>query len=283
MVSSHVPGHPVALARTEDHPKDQLYRLVYDPITLAWFDAFARSKAVPEVIASARPGELLSSLEQLNTVCHDLVDEAMRDLGDAVAPMARLIGQHRAWVHWVGYMVPANDATVADLVDSLSHKIKRNISLGIVEFLICLESAYVFARDDLRLDEPTILRTLSRSRRLYSVLAAAHDEQERTRFEFLAGIDGYLTYPQVDFPDVLGGKIRIPADRFVASRQGERWSLHYVDIPEPTEPLNGPVKMCPAQRFRNPVQNSRTLNDMIWGVLLDLYEACGRFTPAAGR
>jgi hypothetical protein len=154
---------------------------------------------------------------------------------------------------------------------------KRNISLGVIEALICLESAYHFGRDKLGLTGDALAETLRRSRQLYGSLALLHDEQEMARLTFLTGRAGYLMYPEVDFPDVIGGDIRIPFDKFAETGPVEARRLRFVTPPVHDAVLDSPTKRCPAHRFRSDRQPELTLNDVLWDLLIDIYRRSGRF------
>jgi hypothetical protein len=262
-----------------EHPKDALYDLVYDPLTVAWFAALRQSPDRRTLLESAAGRDLLDNLHRFNSLFHHLVDVSISVRHGDLPIMVATLRQHRETVHWGGYLAGAPDADVddAEIVEFLARKMKRNVSMGAIEALICLESAYAYCVDQLRLPGRAILATLRDSRRLYSSLASLHDEQEMVRLTFLTGIEGYLAYPEHDYSDVLEGRLAIPAHRFVSSRHRGAWRLRFVATSVSEIELTSPKKMCPAHRHTVPENDGRTLNDVLWDLLLEIYLASGRF------
>ncbi len=266
-----------------DHPKHRLYDGVYDPLTEAWFAALAVSPDVPRLLREATEHPLLVNLRRLDDLFRRLVDECIgqqheKVLHDTLTTVAR----HRDAVTWMGYMVPAPDATLAEIKSSLSHKLKRNISLGAVEALICLESAYAYGRDELHLGGAALADTLRRSSQLYASLAVLHDEQERERLTELTGVEGFLEYPEVDYHDVVPDeagerRVRIAPDKFTTTGSGDELRIKLVITPVRRDTLSSPVKRCPAHRLPSPKTPGHNLNDDLWDLLIRIYERSGRF------
>jgi hypothetical protein len=181
-------------------------------------------------------------------------------------------------VWWMGYMTPGPEAGPEELRASLGGKLKRNISLGVVEALICLESAYHYCRQaPLHLTGEALAATLRRSRQLYASLALLHDEQERERLTFLTGIEGYLTYPTVDYHHVIGGQVRVPPDKFLVAGTAEEPRVRFVIPPLHSAVLDSPTKRCPAHRLRSAQHPEMALNDVLWDLLIEIYRQSGRF------
>ncbi len=258
------------------HPKDVLYDGAYDPLTRAWFDALAISPERGQLLAEASAYGLLDTLIRFNELCYELVDVSLAGLYEQRDEIVAIVSRHRAHVMWQGHMAPGLDAGADEISVSLSEKMKRNISLGVIEALICLESAYHFCRDTLKLHGDSLSGALMRSRQLYASLAVLHDEQERVRLLALTGIDS-LVYPAVDYQDVIDGTVRIPADKFVVAGTADAPRVKFVTTPVHDVALDSPVRRCPAHRFRSSENADLTLNDVLWNLLIDIYQRAGRF------
>ena len=260
------------------HPKHILYDEAYDPVTIAWFEALAASPEVDRLLDAAPHQDLVVTLQAFNALFHRLVDTAFVSLRERAEDVVAIADKHRADVLWAGHMTPLPDDGPAAIRTAFGHKLKRNVSLGVIEALICLESAYTYARFDLGLTGETLAATLQRSRQLYASLALLHDEQEKVRLNFLTGTTGHLTYPQVDYPDVIGHAIHIPADKFVVSGPPEARRIKFVSAPVQHITLDSPIKRCPAHRIRGEYNDEMTpLNDILWNLLLTIYRRAGRF------
>jgi hypothetical protein len=253
------------------HAKRAIYSTIYHPVTDRLFEQL-RSPSMRGPVLAAAAGGVLPALDELNGRCHrqvgELVDDAM------VTAAMRL----RRDVLWVGAEAPAVSASRDDIRASLVAKLRRNASLGFVEATLCLDSAYHAARDRLRLRGPALRETLRRSRTLCRSLAALHDVQERQRLSYLTGREGYLEYPAVDYADVVEGRFRIPADRFVATN-GEQPRLRFVSRsagPVDTR-RHGPTMRCPALRMSVP-DAAAPHTDALWDLLIDIYQHAGRFS-----
>ncbi|GHJ45944.1 hypothetical protein Cs7R123_32860 [Catellatospora sp. TT07R-123] len=274
-------GVAPANAVSDEHSKDILYREVYDPFTATWFRELAASPERKDLLGRVGPGDALTGLNRMNEMFRDLVDASLRELGPRLDGMLGLVATHCDEVTWAGQRVPPPGASPEQLLASLTHKLKRNISLGAVEAVICLESALRYGRDVVGLSGDPLRELLRGSRQLYKALAYVHDDQEKTRFEFLTGTTGFLAYPDATFEHVLlHGRYRIPADKFVLIGAGGERRLRFVPLPPHTEPLATPVKRCPAERLRGIVDEHPTLNAALWDLVIDIYDRSGRFAPA---
>jgi hypothetical protein len=265
-----------ASERLGDHPKDLLYERAYDPLTRIWFECLASSEARIALLAEIPDHDLVTNLLRFNSLFHDLVDESMNVVHDR-QDILSVVSRYRDHVLWEGHMAPGAAADLAGIKVSLSEKMKRNVSLGVIEALICLESALVFARDELGLCGDELVDTLRRSRQLYGSLAVLHDEQEMVRLNFLAGIDGYLTYPGVDYQHILDGTIRISADKFIVADPDHEPRLRFVATTVQQVTLSSPTRRCPAHRLRSSQNPDMTLNDVLWDLLIDIYRQAGCF------
>lgn len=265
----------VALAA---HPKSLLYEKVYVPVTVGWFAALKSSPVKDDLLANAGEYGLRQTLEAFNELCRSLVDELVTDemVRSAHGWREAILWMDGDWRH--SDEAPGPDPTLAQLRMSLEAKLRRNISLGVLEAVLCLESACEFARRDLGLRGDTLRDTLQGSRQLYASLAVLHDKQERERLSFLTGISGYLEYPAYNYSHVIGGELRIPAEKFVAARTADGWRIRFVrhQVGRIDEAADGPAMRCPAHRPSADRAGS-TYNDVLWDLLIGIYQRSGRF------
>jgi hypothetical protein len=265
------------VALVDDHPKSVLYNHAYDPLTEAWFNALNESPQVKALLDEAPRRDLVTTLQLFNGLFHALVNVSLESLYAKADDIVTIVSKRRNEVLWAGHMAPGADADNEQIRDSLRHKMMRNISLGVIEALICLESAYAFGRDELGLGGTALADVLQRSRQLYASLAVLHDEQERVRLTFLTGIDSHLMYPKVDYHDVIGGSVRIASDKFIVAGPPEARRLRFISPPAHSVQVDSPVKRCPAQRLRSAHHDGLTLNDVLWDLLIAIYRQSGRF------
>lgn len=258
------------------HPKDALYDEVYEPLTVAWFDEFEHSKRRAEILAEAPRHHLLHNLDELNSLLHELVDACFDALGTKLHYMLAVVRRHREHVLWEEQMIPTVSAMDEQVKAALSHKVKRNISMGAVEIVICLEAAVAFGKQQLGLCGRPLAGMLKRSGQLGSSLALLHDEQEQHRLRALTGEEGYLKYPEVSFADVIeGGRYRIPPQMFVAVGSGDGVRLRFVSLRVQPGPFDTPIRRCPAYSFPDPEDSSLPLNEDLWRLIVDIYQASG--------
>jgi hypothetical protein len=188
--------------------------------------------------------------------------------------MLAVVRRYRDNVLWEDQMIPAFDAKDEEVREALSHKIKRNISMGAVEVVICLEAATAFCKDRLGLKGEPLANALKLSGQLAASLALIHDEQEQHRLQALTGEDGYLKYPEVTFADVIeGGRYRIPPEMFVAVDSDAGPRLRFVTLRLKPGPFETPVRRCPAYTRAN--RDRLPLNDDLWRVIVDIYHLSG--------
>jgi hypothetical protein len=114
---------------------------------------------------------------------------------------------------------------------------------------------------------------LLRSRHLYASLAVLHDEQEIAWLHFLAGVQGFLRYPETDFTDVLEGRLTIRADRFVVAGTPTEPKLRFHRTVDPLPTPDTLVRQCPAQRLRTAA--GQPYNDVLWDLLVAIYRETG--------
>jgi hypothetical protein len=258
-------------------PKAALYAHVYDPVTRAWSDALGRSPEVARLLDGVTADNLLDSLDAFNDLFRRLVDDSLAGL-PARAALIDSVGTYREHVLWADHLAPAADAGAEALGASIAGKLRRNVSLAVVEALICLESAYQFCRDKLGLTGEPIADTLRRSRQLYRSLAVLHDEQEKVRLMFLTEIDGHLRYPDHDYADVLSGRLRIGADKFVVAGPRDEPRLRFLASRVSDVALDSPVYRCPAHRLpAGGATEAASVNDALWDLLIEVYRRAGRF------
>jgi hypothetical protein len=266
---------PPAAGSPSGHPKDVLYERVYDPLTREWFAALESSKEVNDLVQAAPVRGLLATMLDLNALFHHLVDDVLAQPMVDAKEMIATTKEHQAHVLWVGHAAPTPGANDDLVLDSLSKKMKRNISLGVVEALICLQSAYEYGRQELGLSGQRLEDMLRRSRQLYASLAILHDDQEQVRLRQLAGITGFLKYPDTDYADALDGTVAIGPEHFHRAGTRDQPRLRFKSSPVPTPADDSPIKRCPAQRLRG--TDGQPLNDGLWDLLLDVYRSAGQF------
>lgn len=263
-----------ALAARAAHPKALLYAHLYRPLTGRWFAALRDSPVTADLLRRARQRPLVDTLRDFNALFQSLVDECMAQAW-ADDAMDEVYAVHDGVV-WMGDESPGADPTADAVRASLVTKLRRNVSLGVVEALLCLESGYRFAREVHGMTGEELAGTLLRSTPLYASLAVLHDEQERERISFLTGRLGYLQYPDVDYPHVLNGDIRIGPDKFVLTGPAGARRLRFVTPPVNRVVLNSPTMRCPAHQ-PDPGSAGSTYNDALWALLIEIYRSAGRF------
>lgn len=259
------------------HPKHILYDRAYDPLSQAWFAALADAPEAAALLRDAPAHDLVTNLLRFNALFHALVDAAFDRMPDGGSDVVATASRYRDHILWVNHMAPPDGADATGIRIALGHKLKRNVSLGVIEALICLESAYTFGSAVLGLHGEELARVLQRSRQLYGSLALLHDDQEKVRLTHLTGISGYLMYPDVDFPDVIGRRVTIAADKFVVAGSADQLKIKFVSVPVRAVVLDSPIKRCPAHRFASPDHDGLTLNDVLWDLLIEIYRRSGRF------
>jgi len=252
-----------------------LYDEVYDPFTAAWIVELDGCERLTELLAEAGRFDVLRNLNELNAMFHVLVDRCLDGLGDRTTDMMAVVRKHRKHVLWEGQFTPRVFATDQEIRAAISNKIKRNISMGAVEAVICLEGAVAFGTDKLGLSGQALMQVMKRSLQLCASLAFLHDEQERHRLRFLTGEHGYLKYPDVTFVDVIsGGRYHISAEKYEAVGADDALQLRFVGNRPHPGPFDSPTRRCPAQRLRG---RDGVLNETLWRVLVDIYHLSGRF------
>lgn len=247
--------------------KQDLYQGVYRPFTIGWFAALHASPKKAQLLAEAGPGGLAATLSAFNELFHALVEDCITS--DMVIETQRLHDH----VLWVGDDKRAAADGSVEL--SLVAKLQRNVSLGVLEALLCLESARVFAAGTLGLHGRELAETLRRSKQLYTSLAVLHDDQERDRIMQLTGRTSPIEYPVLTFDDIIAGRVRIPADRFVVSETSEKPRLRFVNPPVSPVPVSTPTMRCPAHR--DSPHGAGTFNDSLWDLLIEIYSRAGKF------
>jgi hypothetical protein len=258
------------------HPKDALYDEVYVPLTIAWSLEFDQCQQRHDLIAQAPRHALLSTLHDLNLLFHELVDACLDRLRGHEHMLA-VVREHRQHVLWEGQMIPSPDADAEEIRAALAYKLKRNISMGAVEIVICLEAATAYCTESLRLSGGEVARVVLRSSQLPGSLALLHDAQEQHRLQVLTGEDGYLKYPDITFADVIiGGRYRIPASMIVASGSGDDLRLRFANNRALPGPFDSPTRRCPAHLVSF-VRNGPVLNETLWRLLVEIYRLSGRF------
>lgn len=257
------------------HPKVTLYVEAYTPLVAEWFGLLQTSLALQKLRESAPDHELIDNLHRLDSVFRDLVDELLDRPSEVRDHAIAVVSRHRDAVVWEDQMVPAPDAGVAELTASLRHKFKRNISLAMLEALICLESALAYGRDVLGLRGDELADTLRRSTAMLASLSVLHDEQEVVRMRYLTGNPKEIQHPSVRITDVIDGTFRIGPDKFRVVGPPDQQRIRFGSVPPGGPVPDSPTMKCPAHRLTN--EAGRPRNDDFWNVLVDIYQLSGRF------
>lgn len=160
----------------------------------------------------------------------------------------------------------------------LLDKFKRNISLGMLVAVICLESATRFGKNELHLEGAELEHMLRSSNRLLGTLALLHDDQEHERTRRLTNSDSYPSFENTSYEGVLGGAFVIGKEMFSVVESPEGPRLRFVSMPAYIGPLDGPTKRCPAHRIKDPHDAQAVLNDFVWNLLIDAYKVSGRLS-----
>lgn len=244
------------------------------PLVEDWFQALRDSLALTELQDAAPGRDLVDNLQRLDLFFRDLVDGLFDRPGGLLERAITVVAEHRDAIVWEDQMVPGPDADATELTVSLRHKFKRNISLAMLEALICLESALTYGRDIVGLSGPTLETTLRHSTALLASLSVLHDEQEMVRMRHLTGDPTEIQHPRFTVADIVGGAFRIAPDRFrIVDSAGQR-KIRFASVPPSGLVPSTPTMKCPAHRLTN--ESGQPLNDEFWDLLVDIYRLSGR-------
>ncbi|MFC6021831.1 hypothetical protein ACFP2T_37415 [Plantactinospora solaniradicis] len=258
------------------HPKAALYLEVYTPLVEVWFETLRDSFALTELRRAAPGRDLVDNLQRLDLLFRDLVDGLFARPGTILDHAIAVVAEHRDAVVWEDQMVPAPGADATELAASLRHKFKRNISLAMLEALICLESALAYGRDTVGLSGQALETTLRASTPLLASLSVLHDEQEMVRMRHLTGDPREIQHPRFTVADIAGGAFRIAPDKFrIVGPEGQR-KIRFASVPPSGLVPSTPTMKCPAHQLTN--DNGQRLNDELWDLLVDIYRLSGRLT-----
>lgn len=256
------------------HPKVALYLEVYTPLVEKWFQALRDSSALTELLIAAPKRDLVDNLERLDLFFRDLVDGLFDQPGTIMDQALTVVAEHRDAVVWEDQMVPRAGAGAAELATSLRHKFKRNISLAMLEALICLEGALAYGRTVAGLSGAELESTLRASNALLASLSVLHDEQEMVRMRHLTGDPTEIQHPRFTVADIVGGAFRIDSDKFrIVGPEGQR-KIRFGSVPPSGLVPSSPTMKCPAHRLTN--ANGQPLNDDFWDLLVKIYRLSGR-------
>jgi hypothetical protein len=256
------------------HPKVALYLEAYMPLVEKWFQALRDSFALTELRLAAPERDLVDNLERLDLLFRDLVDDLFDQPGTIMDQALTVVAEHRDAVVWEGQLVPPVGADTAELAASLRHKFKRNISLAMLEALICLEGALAYGRDVAGLSGAELESTLRGSKALLASLSVLHDEQEMVRMRHLTGDPTEIQHPTFTVTDIVGGAFRIAPDKFrLVGPEGQR-KIRFASVPPSGLVPSSPTMKCPAHRLTN--ANGQPLNDEFWDLLVEIYGCSGR-------
>lgn len=256
------------------HPKAALYLEAYAPLVAEWFDMLRDSFALAELRRTAPSRDLVENLQRLDLVFREVVD-GMFDRPTAVLERAiKVVIEHRDEVVWEGQLVPRPGADATEMATSMRHKFKRNISLALLEALICLESALAYGRDAMGLSGEALERTLLVSTALLASLSVLHDEQETVRMRQLTGDPREIKHPRFTVDDIVAGAFRIGSEKFRAVGAEGQQRIRFGSVPPESVALSSPTMKCPAHRLTN--VGGEPLNNEFWALLLEIYRLSGR-------
>ncbi|MBE1492862.1 hypothetical protein [Plantactinospora soyae] len=258
------------------HPKAALYLEVYTPLVEEWFQALRDSFALTELRSTAPERDLVDNLQRLDLLFRDLVDGLFARPSAILDHAIAVVAEHRDAVVWEDQVVPVPGADATELATSLRHKFKRNISLAMLEALVCLESALAYGRDTVGLSGQALEATLRGSTPLLASLSVLHDEQEMVRMRHLTGDPREIQHPRFTVTDIVGGAFRIAPDRFrTIGPEGQR-KIRFASVPPSRLVPSTPTMKCPAHQLTD--EKGRPLNDEFWDLLVDIYRLSGRLT-----
>ncbi|MFY1687269.1 hypothetical protein [Plantactinospora sp. WMMB782] len=256
------------------HPKVALYLEAYTPLVEEWFSALRVSGALTELRRAAPGRDLVDNLQSLDQLFRDLVDAMFAHPTPVLEHALAVVAAHRGAVVWEDQMVPRADAGTAELAASLRHKFKRNISLALLEALICLESALAYGREGLGLTGAALEQTLRGSTSMLASLSVLHDQHEVARMRQLTGDPTEIQHPRFTVADIVRGAFRIGPEKFRAvGPEGQR-KIRFGSVAPQDIELSSPTMKCPAHRLTN--DEGQPLNNELWALLVDVYRLSGR-------
>ncbi|WP_203862575.1 hypothetical protein [Plantactinospora mayteni] len=251
-----------------------MYLEAYTPLVEEWFSALRDSDALTELRRTAPGRDLVDNLQSLDQLFRDLVDDMFADPTPVLERAVTVVGAHQDAVVWEDQLVPRPGAGAEELAASLRHKFKRNISLAMLEALICLESALTYGRETLGLAGAELERTLRASTSMLASLSVLHDQQETARMRQLTGDPTEIQHPRFTVADIVRGAFRIGPDKFRAvGPEGQR-KIRFGSVPPHGVEVPSPTMKCPAHRLTN--DDGQPLNNEFWALLLDVYQMSGR-------
>ncbi len=256
------------------HPKVALYLEAYTPLVEQWFHALRACPALTELRATAQTRDVLGNVERLESLFRSIVDDLFDQGGAVLEHALAVVSEHRDAVVWTNQMVPRPGADLVELAASLRHKFKRNISLALMEALICLQSAIAYGRDTLGLAGAALEATLRRSTVLLASLSVLHDEQEVARMRYLTGDPREIQHPTFTVSDIVGGAFHIPADKFRVVGADGHQRIRFASVPPSGLVPTSPTMKCPAHRLTN--EDGEPLNNELWDLLVDIYRDSGQ-------
>ncbi|MDW5327367.1 hypothetical protein [Plantactinospora sp. KLBMP9567] len=262
------------LQLSDRHPKVALYLEAYTPLVEEWFQALRDSDALTELRHTAPGRDLVDNLQRLDQLFRDLVDGMFAHPTPVLERAVAVVAVHREAVVWEDQLVPRPGAGAEELAASLRHKFKRNISLALLEALICLESALTYAREAQGLSGAELADTLRGSTSMLASLSVLHDQQEMARMRQLTGDPTEIQHPKFTVADIVRGAFRIGLDKFRAvGPEGQR-RIRFGSVPPHGVELASPTMKCPAHRLTN--DEGQPLNNEFWALLVDIYRMSGR-------
>ncbi|AVT33252.1 hypothetical protein C6361_31680 [Plantactinospora sp. BC1] len=251
-----------------------MYLEAYTPLVEEWFSALRVSSGLRELRQDGPGRDLVENLQRLDQLFRDLVDGMFAHPTPVLERAVAVVAAHREAVVWEDQLVPSPGAGAEELAASLRHKFKRNISLALLEALICLESALSYGRDTLGLSGETLERTLRGSTSMLASLSVLHDQQEMARMRQLTGDPTEIQHPRFTVADIVRGAFRIGPDKFRAVGPEGQQRIRFGSVPPHGVEVTSPTMKCPAHRLTN--EEGQPLNNELWALLVDVYRMSGR-------
>ncbi|WP_422773706.1 hypothetical protein ACN28C_12895 [Plantactinospora sp. WMMC1484] len=259
---------------SDRHPKVALYLEAYTPLVEEWFSVLRDSEALTELRRTAPGRDLVDNLQRLDQLFRGLVDDLFAHPSPVLEHALAVVAEHRTAVVWEDQLVPRPGAGADELAASLRHKFKRNISLALLEALICLESALTYGRECLGLSGEALEQTLRGSTSMLASLSVLHDQQETARMRQLTGDATEIQHPRFTVADIVRGAFRIGFDKFRAVGPAGQQRIRFGSVAPHGVELSSPTMKCPAHRLTN--EEGQPVNNDFWALLVDVYRMSGR-------
>jgi hypothetical protein len=288
------------------HPKRELYKGAYDETTDNWFSVLFTPENLERLEKETQGMNTLEMLEHYNAFFHVVVDEIF-DRAEYQEQITRAVGTvslHKKYVAWQGHKVPDAEASSDEVEESFRYKMKRNISLALLEALALLESGILrIIQDPSVSGEIDLAASMQHSHELIMRFGRIHGDHALVRLQKFTNA-AEITYPEIRIAEILEGRNIIAAHHmkliphetpgivsvdFVYTPQ--RWHKETLADTDYAGITASPTAVCPAERL-NPSPETRdalqpyiqnheeadgSWNRYFWELLIDIYARSKRF------